>query len=70
MRKFDIIVCSVLKMKGYRNEPLSFAMSVCLMPVNVTTVESNYVCVCVCVHARTRVGWGTVLYVRASVNVV
>jgi len=58
MRIFDIIVCSVLKMKGCRNSPVGFAMSVCLVPVNVTTVECNYVCVCVlnggmrhmCVH--------------------
>jgi len=45
-------------MKGCRNSPVGFAMSVCLVPVNVTTVECNYVCVCVlnggmrhmCVH--------------------
>jgi len=49
MRKFDIILCSVLKMKGYRNAPVSFVMSVCLVPVNVATVECSCVCVCVCV---------------------
>ena len=52
MRTFDIIVCSVLKMEGCRNAPVSFAMSVCLVSVNVTTVECNYVCVCVCVGWR------------------
>jgi len=56
MRKFDIIICNVLKMKGCRNAPGSLAMSVCLVPVNVTIVESNYVCVLgggmrhMCVH--------------------
>ena len=58
MKKFGIIVCSVLIMKGCRNAPAGFAMYVCLVPVNVTTVELNCVCVCVlgggmhnvCVH--------------------
>jgi len=36
-------------MTGCRNAPAGFAMSVCLGPVNVTTVEYNYVCLCVCV---------------------
>ena len=66
MRKFDIIVCSVLKMKCCRKEPAGFAMSVCLVPVNVTTVECNYVCVCVYVC----VGWGNVSCVRAYLNIV
>jgi len=38
-------------MKGCRNAPAGFAMSECQMPINVTNVESNYVCVCVCVRA-------------------
>jgi hypothetical protein len=58
MRIFDTIFCSVLKMKGCRNAPAGFAMSVCLVPVNVTTVECNCVCVtvcvCVCVCERER----------------
>jgi len=66
MRKFDIIACSVLKMTGCRNAPAGFAMSVCLGPVNVINVESNYVCVCVRARVRAcvlacacvRVGWG------------
>jgi len=41
MRKFDIIVCSELKMTGCRNAPAGFAMAVFLVPVNVTTVECN-----------------------------
>jgi len=32
-------------MKGCRNATAGFAISVCLVPVNVTTVECNYVCV-------------------------
>jgi hypothetical protein len=40
----------MLKMKGCRNAPAGFATSVCLVPVNVTNVECNYVCVCVCVY--------------------
>jgi hypothetical protein len=42
MRKFDIIVCSVLKMKGCRNAPAVFAMSACLVPVIVTAVKFKY----------------------------
>jgi hypothetical protein len=49
MGKFDTVVCNVLKMKGCRNEPAGSAMSVSLVPVNVTTVECNCVCVCLCV---------------------
>ena len=60
MIKFYIIFCSVLKMKGYRNAPAGLAMSVCLVPVNVTNVESNYVCV----------GWGNASCVLASVSIV
>jgi len=72
MRKFDIIVCSVLKMKGCRKEPAGFAMSVCLVPVNVTTVECNCVCVCVCVCVcmYVCVGLGNVSCVRAYLNIV
>jgi len=36
-------------MKGCRNAPAGFAMSVRLVPVNVTTVERSSVCVCMCV---------------------
>jgi hypothetical protein len=50
MRKFDIIVCSVLKMKGCTNAPACFAMFVCLVPVNVQLLNAIMcVCVCVCV---------------------
>ena len=62
MRIFDIIVCSVLKMKGCRNSPVGFAMSVCLVPVNVTIVECNYMCVWV--------EWENVSCVCASMNIV
>jgi len=60
MIKFYIIFCSVLKMKGYRNAPASFAMSVFLVPVNVTTVECSHV----------SVGWRNASCVRASVSIV
>jgi hypothetical protein len=53
----------VLKIKACRNVPVSFAMSVCLVPVNVTTVECNYVCVCV-------LGGGYVSCVHASMTIV
>ena len=59
MRKSVITVCSVLQMKSCRNAGAGFAISVCLVPVNVTNVEYNCVCVC----------WD-VSCVRASVNVV
>jgi len=53
----------VLKTKGCRNVPAGFAMYVVsLVPVNVTNIEFNYVCVCV--------GWGNASCVRASVNAV
>jgi hypothetical protein len=55
----------VLQMKGCRNAGAGFAMSVCLVPLNVTIVECNCVCVCVCVCVC-----GDVSCVRASVNVV
>ena len=37
--KFDMIICSLLKIKGCRNAPVSFAMSVCLVPVHLRNVN-------------------------------
>jgi hypothetical protein len=37
MRKFDIMVCSVLKMKSCGDAPVNFGMSVSLVPLNLRT---------------------------------
>jgi len=49
-------------MKHCRNAPACFAMSVCLVPVNVTNVECNYACV--------YVGWENASCMRAFVNII
>jgi len=51
-------------MKGCRNAPAGFAMSVCLVPVNVLLNAVMGVCMCVC-----WVGECTSC-VRASMNIV
>jgi hypothetical protein len=52
MRKFDIIVCSLLKMKCCGNAPVSFTMSVSLVSVNlISYMELCVLASALCVHA-------------------
>jgi hypothetical protein len=52
MRKFDIIVCSVLEMKCCGNATVSFTMSVCLVPVKlICYMELCVLASALCVHA-------------------